>query len=589
MKNNSHRNLLKRFLPYYNKYIGILLFDLLCAFLSTICALVFPLIVREITNRVMLDASSITIQWLLTVGLIYVFLVILEALSTYYMQSRGHIMGAMMETDMRSELFNHLQQLSFSYFNNTKIGQIMSRITTDLFDITEFAHHGPEEATISTVKILAAFVILLNVNIKLTLIIFAFLPLLFIATVYFNKKLRSGFRAYRHQVGEINAQVEDTLLGMRVVQSFTNEELENQKFSMANNEFLEIKKKQYHSMGAFNSTARLLEGLMRIVVVIAGAFFFVNKQINAGDYASYLLYINTLLISIRQLVMFSEQFQRGMTGLERFFNILDEPFEIKNSKNAIKLDNIKGDILFDDVSFAYSDGDGRTVLNKLTLNIPQGKNVALVGPSGSGKTTLCNLIPRFYDVTSGRVLLDGIDIRNIDLKNLRDSIGMVQQDVYLFSGTILENISYGRPDASEEDIVAAAKSAGAHDFIMELPHGYETYVGERGIKLSGGQKQRISIARVFLKDPPILLLDEATSSLDNESEYLVQKSLNELTKGRTTLTIAHRLTTIQNADIILVLTDDGLVEKGTHENLLKEDGIYAKLYTRYTCQEGNDD
>lgn len=589
MNNISHKNLLKRFLPYYKKYIGILLFDLLCAFLSTICALVFPLIVREITNRVMLDASSITIQWLLIIGVIYIFLIVLEALSTYYMQSRGHIMGAMMETDMRSELFNHLQQLSFSYFNNTKIGQIMSRITTDLFDITEFAHHGPEEATISTVKILAAFVILLNVNIKLTLIIFAFLPLLFIATVYFNKKLRSGFRAYRHQVGEINAQVEDTLLGMRVVQSFTNEELENQKFSMANNEFLEIKKKQYHSMGAFNSTARLLEGLMRIVVVIAGAFFFVNKQINAGDYASYLLYINTLLISIRQLVMFSEQFQRGMTGLERFFNILDEPFEIKNSKNAIKLDNIKGDILFDDVSFAYSDGDGRTVLNKLTLNIPQGKNVALVGPSGSGKTTLCNLIPRFYDVTSGRVLLDGIDIRNIDLKNLRDSIGMVQQDVYLFSGTILENISYGRPDASEEDIVAAAKSSGAHDFIIELPHGYETYVGERGIKLSGGQKQRISIARVFLKDPPILLLDEATSSLDNESEYLVQKSLNELTKGRTTLTIAHRLTTIQNADIILVLTDDGLVEKGTHENLLKEDGIYAKLYARYTCQEGNDD
>ncbi len=484
-------------------------------------------------------------------------------------------MGAMMETDMRSELFNHLQQLSFSYFNNTKIGQIMSRITTDLFDITEFAHHGPEEATISTVKILAAFIILLNVNVKLTLIIFAFLPLLFIATVYFNKKLRSGFRAYRHQVGEINSQVEDTLLGMRVVQSFTNEELESQKFSMANNKFLEIKKKQYNAMGAFNSTSRLLEGLMRIVVVIAGAFFFMNKQINAGDYASYLLYINTLLISIRQLVMFSEQFQRGMTGLERFFNILDEPFEIKNSKDAIQLKNIKGDIFFDDVSFAYSDGDGRKVLDNLTLSIPQGKNVALVGPSGSGKTTLCNLIPRFYDVTSGRVLLDGVDVRKIDLKNLRDSIGMVQQDVYLFSGTILENISYGKPDANKEDIIAAAKSAGAHDFIMELPHGYETYVGERGIKLSGGQKQRISIARVFLKNPPILLLDEATSSLDNESEYLVQKSLNELTKGRTTLTIAHRLTTIQNADIILVLTDDGLVEKGTHEDLIKENGIYA--------------
>ncbi|MDO5022554.1 MAG: ABC transporter ATP-binding protein [Eubacteriales bacterium] len=582
MNKKSSKNLIWRFLPYYKKYTGILIFDLLCAFLSTICALVFPLLVREITNRATLDVASVTASWLLGAGGIYLFLVILEALATYYMQSRGHIMGAMMETDMRSDLFNHLQQLSFSYYSNIKVGQIMSRITTDLFDVTEFAHHGPEEITVSSAKIIAAFVILLNVNVTLTLIIFAFLPLLFVATVYFNRKLRTGFRAYRHQVGEINAQVEDTLLGMRVVQSFTNEELENNKFDKANERFLGIKKKQYHAMAGFNSTSRLLEGIMRIVVIIAGAFFLVKKQITAGDYASYLLYINTLLVSIRQLVMFSEQFQRGVTGLERFFTVMDEPFEIKNVKNPVHLKKVEGDIRFENVSFSYSDGDGKKVLDNVSLHIPPGKNVALVGPSGSGKTTLCNLIPRFYDVTKGRVLVDNVDVKTIELKNLRSNIGMVQQDVYLFSGTIFDNIAYGKPGATLEEVMQAAKQSGAHEFITELSDGYYTYVGERGVKLSGGQKQRISIARVFLKNPPILLLDEATSSLDNESEYLVQKSLAELTKGRTTLTIAHRLTTIQGADLIWVLTEDGLREQGTHEELMKKDGLYASLYARYT-------
>ncbi len=586
-KNTStpHRHLLRRFLPYYKKYTGILIFDLVCAILSTVCALVFPLLIREITNRTAQDISSVTIEWLLSAGGIYLLLVILEALATYYMQSRGHIMGAMMETDMRSDLFNHLQQLSFSYYSNTKVGQIMSRITTDLFDITEFAHHGPEEITVSMAKIIAAFIILLNVNVKLTLIIFAFLPLLLVATIYFNRKLRSGFRAYRHQVGEINAQVEDTLLGMRVVQSFTNEELENAKFDKANERFLGIKKKQYHAMAGFNSTSRMLEGLMRIVVIIAGALFLIEGQITAGDYASYLLYINTLLVSIRQLVMFSEQFQRGMTGLERFFTIMDEPFEIKNAENPVMLKNIQGDICFENVSFSYSDEEGKKVLDNLSLHIPPGKNVALVGPSGSGKTTLCNLIPRFYDATKGKVMVDGVDVKTIELKNLRGNIGMVQQDVYLFSGTIFENIAYGKPGATMEEVISAAKKSGAHEFIVELPHQYDTYVGERGIKLSGGQKQRISIARVFLKNPPILLLDEATSSLDNESEYLVQKSLAELAKNRTTLTIAHRLTTIQGADMIWVLTDDGLTEQGTHDELMAKNGVYASLYARYNNQQ----
>ncbi len=576
---------LRRFLPYYKKYIGILLFDLLCALMTTACALVFPLIVREITNRAISDITAITLQWLLPMGALYLFLVLMEAAGVYYMQSRGHIMGAMMETDMRADLFSHLQQLSFSYYNNTKIGQVMARLTTDLFDISEFAHHGPEEITISLVKIVASFIILLFVNIPLTLMIFALLPLMLVVTVHFNRKLRSSFRAFRHQVGEINAQTEDTLLGMRVVQSFANEDIENAKFSMGNEKFLNIKKHQYTAMAGFNSTTRLLDGLMNIVVVIAGAWFLSKGRITTGDYASYLLYINTLLASIRQLVNFTEMYQKGITGLERFFTIMDEPYEIKDAPGAHALKRVEGDIRFEDVTFSYQEGEGRDVLRDITLHVPAGQNVALVGPSGSGKTTLCNLIPRFYEVTKGRILLDNQDIKGLTLKSLRDNIGMVQQDVYLFSGTVHENIAYGKPGANRQQVEEAAKRAGAHEFILELPEGYDTYVGERGVKLSGGQKQRISIARVFLKDPPILLLDEATSALDNESEFLVQKSLEELTRGRTTLTIAHRLTTIRHADIIWVLTDQGLQEHGSHDMLIERNGVYAKLYQMYATKD----
>ena len=582
------KGLLRRFIPYYRPYLGMLLFDLFCALLTTIVALVFPLIVRDITNRSIQDISSITLSWLLPRGGLYLFLVLLEAGAFYYMQSRGHIMGAMMETDMRSDLFSHLQQLSFSYYSNTKIGQIMARITTDLFDITEFAHHGPEELTISFIKLFVSFLILMHINVPLTLIIFALLPVIIGVTIVFNLRLRTTFRALRNQVGEINAQTEDTLLGMRVVQSFANEEIEQEKFSHGIIRFLSIKKQQYHHMASFNSSTMFLKGLMNITVVIVGAIYLAKGSITTGDYASYLLYINAMLESMRQLINFSEQYQRGTTGLERFFSVMDEPYEIRDSADARPAKDVKGEIRFENVSFSYPGSDGRKVLDNLNLLIPSGQSVALVGPSGSGKTTLCNLIPRFYDATEGRVLLDGKDIKSVTLKSLRSSIGTVQQDVYLFSGTVADNISYGRPGANRDEVIAASKQSGSHEFIMELPDGYDTYVGERGVKLSGGQKQRISIARVFLKNPPILLLDEATSSLDNESEYLVQRSLEKLAKGRTTLTIAHRLTTIKNADVIWVLTDKGLEEHGTHDKLMQKQGIYAGLYHLYAQQKSAD-
>ena len=575
------RKLIRRFLPYYRPYLKWLALDLLCALLTTGCALAFPLIVREITNRSINDLSSITLPLLVAMGGGYLGLMIVEALANYYMQAQGHIFAAKMETDMRRDMFGHLQQLSFSYYADTKVGQIMSRITTDLFDVTEFAHHGPEELTIAGVKIVASFLILLSVNVPLTLIIFATLPVILFLTVHFNRQLREAFRAYRHQVGEINAQTEDALLGIRVVQSFANEGLEEDKFSRGNNTFLRVKTKQYRIMAAFNASNGFLNGMMNITVIIAGARFLSLGRISAGDFASYLLYINTLLVSIRQLVNFAEIFQRGATGIERFFSIMDAPRDIMDGPDAKPLGAVKGEIQFDNVSFSYNDGDGHNVLSNMTLTVPAGQSVALVGPSGSGKTTLCNLIPRFYDVTEGRILIDGEDIKKITLHSLRSAIGTVQQDVYLFSGSVLENIAYGRPGASKEDVIAAAIKAGAHDFIAALPEGYDTYVGERGVKLSGGQKQRISIARVFLKNPPILLLDEATSALDNESEHLVQQSLEKLAKGRTTLTIAHRLTTIRGADVIWVLTEEGLAEHGTHCELMEKKGIYYHLYEMY--------
>lgn len=572
---------IKAYIPYYKKYLPILLLDLFCAMLTTACEIVFPLIVREITNQAIDNIAGLTAQFVLRLGLFYVLLRVVDAGAYYYMQSAGHIMGAKIETDMRADLFNHLQQLSFSFFNNTKIGQLMSRMTSDLFDVTEFSHHCPEEFLIAFIKITATFAILSSINLTLTLLIFMMLPLLGIATWFFNKHLRRTFADCRWQLGEINAQTEDSLLGMRVVQSFANEELENEKFGEGNKEFLRLKKRQYRVMAGFHITTRMLDGLMNIAVVIIGALYLAAGKIDAGDYLSYLLYINMLLAAIRRLVEFTEQFQRGMTGIERFQEIMRAPLEIKDAPHAKELKDVKGEIRFENVTFRYSDGNGEPVLENVNLVVPAGKSVALVGPSGSGKTTMCNLIPRFYDVTEGRVLVDGQDIKGLKLKSLRGNIGMVQQDVYLFSGSVYDNIAYGRPGASQEEVEQAAKMAGAHGFISELPEGYHTYVGERGVKLSGGQKQRISIARVFLKDPPILLLDEATSALDNESERLVQQSLEALSRGRTSLTIAHRLTTIRGADIIWVLTEKGLEEHGTHEELMRKGGLYSNLYQLY--------
>lgn len=580
-KQHKNSTLIERFIPYYKKYKWILLLDLFCASLTTICELVLPLIVRFITDKAINDMASLTVEIILSLGLFYMILRIIDGVANYYMADIGHVMGAKIETDMRRDLFGHLQKLSYSFYSNTKIGQLMSRITTDLFDVTEFAHHCPEEFFIAGIKISVAFIILGNINIWLTLIIFSALPIMLLTAGYFRRRMRIAFKRSRVQTGEINAQVEDNLLGMRVVKSFANEAIEEEKFDVGNGIFLDIKKDTYRYMAGFQTTTRLFDGLMYILVVVGGSLYMINGTITPGDFMAYLLYVSTLLTSIRRIVEFSEQFQRGMTGIERFVEIMDEPPEITNAPGAKELTNVKGDIKFEGVGFQYSDGKNE-VLSNIDLHVTQGQNIAIVGPSGSGKTTLCHLIPRFYDVSSGRICIDDQDIKDLTLHSLRTQIGVVQQDVYLFSGTVYENIIYGRPNAKQEDVILAATQAGAHDFIMQLPEHYDTDVGERGVKLSGGQKQRISIARVFLKNPPILILDEATSSLDNESERIVQCSLEKLTKGRTTFTIAHRLTTIRNADIILVLTDEGIVEQGSHDALLKSEGVYYDLYQMYS-------
>ena len=582
MEKKNSFNLIRRFLPYFKKYWGILITDLFMASLTTVCELVLPLIVREITDRATTNIDALTVSFILRIGLFYVVLRLIDAGSQFYMNSVGHIMGAGMETDMREALFGHLQNLSFKYYDNTKVGQIMARITSDLFEITEFAHHCPEEFFIAGIKIVAGFIILGSFNIWLTLIIFAILPVMLLCTRWFNKRMRRVFRERRVQTGELNAQVEDSLLGIRVVKSFAGENLEKEKFGKGNRIFYKIKKTSYYYMAGFHGTTRFFDGLMYITVVVAGAVFLKNGGITIADFTAYLLYISTLLTSVRRIVEFTEQFQQGITGIERFFEIMDAPVDIEDAPDAEELTDVSGDIQLKNVSFSYGE-ENEDTLSHLDLHIKAGENVALVGPSGGGKTTLCNLIPRFYEIKEGEILVDGKNIQHYTLASLRRNIGMVQQDVYLFSGTVKENILYGRPDATEEEIIEAAKLAGAHEFIVGLVDGYDTYVGERGVKLSGGQKQRISIARVFLKNPPILILDEATSALDNESERLVQKSLERLAKGRTTLTIAHRLTTIQNADRILVLTDEGIEEEGTHKELLEKNGIYSDFYKMYSA------
>lgn len=572
--------LIGRFIPYFKKYKWILILDLICASLTTVCELVFPMLVRYITNAGINDLASITVGLILKIGAFYLGLRIIDAAANFYMADTGHIMGAKIETDMRRDLFAHLQRLSYSYYSDHKVGQIMARITSDLFDITEFAHHCPEEFFICGLKITVSFIILCGVNIPLTVIIFATVPIIFAFVKFFNTRMRRAFKAQRNQIGEINSQVEDSLLGIRVVKSFANEEIEKEKFEDGNKKFLGTKKLGYFYMAGFQTSNRFFEGLMYLAVVVAGSLFMINGKINPADFTAYLLYVSTLLASLRTIIQFTEQFQRGMTGIERFLEIMDAPVDIEDKPDAKDLENVQGSVKFENVSFHYHD-DNTNVLTNINLDIKKGDSVALVGPSGGGKTTLCNLIPRFYDTTEGSIYIDGTDIRDVTLSSLRNSIGVVQQDVYLFSGTVYDNISYGLPGADRDAVIEAAKRAGAHEFISALPDGYDTYVGERGVKLSGGQKQRISIARVFLKNPPILILDEATSALDNESEKVVQDSLEELAKGRTVFTIAHRLTTIRNANLILVLTENGIEEQGSHQELIDKKGIYFDLYSMY--------
>ncbi|MDD4850275.1 MAG: ABC transporter ATP-binding protein [Gemmiger sp.] len=569
--------LIRRFLPYLWKYKLVLCLDLLCAALTTLCDIALPTIMGSLTNAASNPAMTLTVGLVLRLAALYLVLRIIDGAANYFMSSTGHIMGVHIETDMRRDAFAHLQRLSYTYYSNTKVGQIMGRITNDLFEVTEFAHHCPEEFFIAAIKITASFVILCRASIPLTLIVFGVVPLMAVVSVQLNHKLRTAFKAQRFQIGELNAAIEDSLLGERVVKAFAAEEQEADKFEQGNRTFETIKTKTYYFMAAFNTSTRLFDGLMYLVVILAGGLFLVYGKISAGDMVAYILYVSTLIATIRRIVEFAEQFQRGMTGIERFYEIMDTKADIVDSPTAKPLQVGPGGIQFKDVSFEYPD-DHNLVLRHVELNIRPGENLALVGPSGGGKTTLCNLIPRFYDVTQGQILIDGQDVREVTLHSLRSAIGVVQQDVYLFSGTVAENIAYGKPGATRAEIVAAAKMAGADAFVAALKDGYDTYVGERGVKLSGGQKQRISIARVFLKNPPILLLDEATSALDNESEILVGQSLDKLAKGRTTLTIAHRLTTIQNADRILVLGKNGIEEEGNHQQLLAKKGIYYRLW-----------
>ncbi len=565
-------------MPYFKKYKFILMFDLFCAALTTLTDMVLPMILRRLTNAG-LGTYTLTREMIFRMAGLLLIMKIIDLFAGFYMTKTGHIMGAKIETDMRYDVFQHLQKLSDSYFNETKVGQIMARITSDLFDITEFSHHCPEEYFIGLIKIIVSFAILVRLNTLLTVILFLSIPLMIVFASKYNRRMRKGFKEQKRHIGVLNADIEDSLLGVKVVKSFANEDVEIEKFQKGNKKFLDIKSETYSSMAGFNTITKAFDGIMYIIVVLFGGLFLVEGKMSSGDIVAFILYVQTLLTTVRRIVEFTEQFQRGMTGIERFTEIMDQDIEIFDDEDAVDLENVKGKIEIKNVSFKYNNNN-ENVLNNISFTINPGQKVALVGPSGGGKTTLCNLIPRFYDVEDGEILVEGIDVRKIKLQSLRSNIGMVQQDVYLFSGTVRENILYGKPDATEQEIIDAAKAAGAYDFIMNLENGFDTYVGERGVMLSGGQKQRISIARVFLKNPPILILDEATSALDNKSEFIVQESLENLAKGRSSLTIAHRLTTVQNADLILVLTEEGIIERGTHQQLMEKRGYYYNLYTQ---------
>ncbi len=571
------RENLKKMISYYKPYRRIFWADMFFAALSATVALTIPLIVRYVTSTLIhLESSEILrqIPWL---ALFLIALILIDCYSRYFIGNYGHVMGAKMEYDMRAEIFDHMQKLSFSFYDDAKVGQLMSRITSDLFDITELLHHGPENLILSILKIAGALIILININGWLALAAFIVLPFLFAFAFILNKKMRAAFKRNRVKIAEINAQIEDNLSGIRVVKSFANEEVENEKFRQGNDGFLESKKNSYRYMGTFQAGVGSFTTLITVCVILMGAYQIAYGRVDISDLVTFLLYIGVFTDPIKTLVDFTEQFQNGYTGFERFREIMDIEPDIQDKPDAVELTDVQGTIDFENVSFRYKDADTR-VLNHIDLHVPAGSYMALVGSSGAGKTTLCSLIPRFYDVTRGAVKVDGQDVRDVTLRSLRNQIGIVQQDVYLFAGTIFENIAYGKPGATIEEVMEAAKNVNAHDFIMSFPDGYHTDIGQRGIKLSGGQKQRLSIARVFLKNPPILIFDEATSALDNESEKVVQDSLESLAKNRTTLVIAHRLTTIQNAEKILVLTEDGIAESGTHEELLQQGGIYEKLY-----------
>ena len=568
---------LRKMASYYKPYIGTFILDMVFAFLASLISLIIPLPVRYITTNVIYMNADTSVNLIIKIGIALIGLVLIRFVCQYYIAYVGHVMGAKMEYDMRAEIFAHYQKLSFSFYDEQKVGGLMSRVTSDLFDITELLHHGPENVAISAIKIIGAFIILFIISPYLTIAAFALLPFMFAFAFFINRRMKKAFKENRVKIAEINTQIEDNLSGIRVVKSFANEEIEKKKFKEGNDGFLRAKKNSYFYMGFFHSGMNAFTMLINVVVIMAGGILMAKDIVKIEDFVTFLLYINVFTEPIMTLIDFTEQFQNGYSGFERFVEILEVEPDIMDNPGAVELKNVKGDIKFDDVSFKYKDSAHR-VLRHINLDVKAGSYVALVGTSGGGKTTLCSLIPRFYEVTKGSISIDGKDIREVTLKSLRNNIGIVQQDVYLFAGTIYENILYGKPDATKEEVIEAAKLANAHDFIEELPNGYNTDIGERGVKLSGGQKQRLSIARVFLKNPPILIFDEATSALDNESENIVKESLEKLAANRTTFVIAHRLSTIKNAERILVLTEKGIEESGTHDELMAKNGIYSQLY-----------
>lgn len=568
---------LKKFIRYYGPYKTVFFLDLLCAAIISLVDLAFPQILRTLTATVFTEEPSTILKVLLPIGLCLLIMYVIQSFCVYYVGYQGHMMGAKMERDMRQQLFDHYEKLSFSYYDQNNSGQMMSKLVSDLFDIAEFAHHGPENLFISLIKIVGSFVFLFLINWRLAIPLLILVLIMLVFSMKQNRRMQETFMDNRRKIGDVNSSLQDTLAGIRVVQSFANEDVERRKFGKSNQAFLHSKDANYSCMGNFMGWNRFFQGMMYLVTLVFGGLLIARGKMNAGDLAMYALYIGIFVSPIQILVELIEMMQKGFSGFRRFLDVMETEPDIVDAPDAEPLTDVKGEVSYENVSFHYSD-DETLVLDNISFTIPAGRSIALVGPSGSGKTTICSLLPRFYDVTGGRITIDGKEVGKLTLESLRSQIGLVQQDIYLFGGTIKENIAYGKPSASMEEIIEAAKKANIHDFIMSLPEGYDTFVGERGTRLSGGQKQRISIARVFLKNPPVLILDEATSALDNESERWIQKSLEELSRNRTTITIAHRLSTIRNADEILVVADNGIAERGSHEELLAKNGIYAHYY-----------